>query len=38
MSNLPSRYFWELTQPEIAEQFKKNPFVILAQTYLHRTS
>jgi len=29
MSNLPSRYFWELTQPEIAEQFKKNPFVIL---------
>jgi len=26
---LPSRYFWELTQPEIAAQFKKNPLVIL---------
>ena len=26
---LPSRYFWDLTQPEIAAQFKKNPLVIL---------
>jgi creatinine amidohydrolase len=26
---LPSRYFWELTQPEIAAQFKKNPLVIM---------
>src|SRR6202051_4195094 len=26
---LPSRYFVELTQPEIAEQLKKNPLVIL---------
>jgi creatinine amidohydrolase len=26
---LPSRYFWDLTQPEIAGQFKKNPLVIL---------
>src|SRR3954452_2552609 len=26
---LPSRYFSDLTQPEIAAQFKKNPFVIL---------
>jgi creatinine amidohydrolase len=26
---LPSRYFWELTQPEIAQQLKKNPLVIL---------
>jgi creatinine amidohydrolase len=26
---LPSRYFWDLTQPDIAAQFKKNPFVIL---------
>ena len=26
---LPSRYFWELTQPEIAAQLKKNPLVIL---------
>ncbi len=26
---LPSRYFAELTQPEIAAQLKKNPFVIL---------
>jgi creatinine amidohydrolase len=26
---LPSRYFVELTQPEIAAQFKKNPLVIL---------
>ena len=26
---LPSRYFWELTQPEIAAQFKRNPLVIL---------
>jgi creatinine amidohydrolase len=25
---LPSRYFWELTQPEIAEQFRSNPLVI----------
>jgi creatinine amidohydrolase len=25
----PSRYFWELTQPEIAAQLKKNPLVIL---------
>src|SRR5215510_5495372 len=23
-----SRYFWELTQPEIAAQLKKNPLVI----------
>ena len=29
MSTLPSRYFWELTQPEIAAQFRKNPLVIL---------
>ena len=29
MSQLPSRYFAELTQPEIATQFKKNPLVIL---------
>src|ERR1700675_1257760 len=28
---LPSRYFVELTQPEIAEQLKKNPLVILPQ-------
>src|ERR1700733_4251535 len=27
--NLPSRYFIELSQPEIAAQFKKNPLVIL---------
>ncbi|HEV2115217.1 MAG TPA: creatininase family protein [Terriglobales bacterium] len=27
---MPSRYFAELTQPEIAAQFKKNPLVILA--------
>jgi len=27
--NPPSRYFWELTQPEIAAQFKRNPLVIL---------
>ena len=26
---LPSRYFCDLTQPEIAAQFKKNPLVIL---------
>jgi creatinine amidohydrolase len=26
---LPSRYFQELTQPEIAAQFRKNPLVIL---------
>ena len=26
---LPSRFFSELTQPEIAAQFKKNPLVIL---------
>jgi creatinine amidohydrolase len=26
---LPSRYFWELTQPEIASQLKSNPLVIL---------
>jgi len=26
---LPSRYFWELTQPEIAQQFQKHPLVIL---------
>src|SRR5262245_66300874 len=26
---LPSRYFWELTQPEIAAQLKSNPLVIL---------
>ena len=26
---LPSRYFLELTQPEIAAQFKRNPLVIL---------
>ena len=24
-----SRYFWELTQPEIAAQFKRHPLVIL---------
>jgi len=29
MSKLPSRYFQELTQPEIAAQFRKNPLVIL---------
>jgi len=28
---LPSRYFIELTQPEIAAQMKKNPLVILPQ-------
>src|SRR3982074_3497113 len=28
-SMLPSRYFVDLTQPEIAAQFKKNPLVIL---------
>src|SRR6267154_5161344 len=28
---LPSRYFIDLTQPEIAAQFKKNPLVILPQ-------
>ena len=27
---MPSRYFAELTQPEIAAQFKKNPLVVLA--------
>src|SRR3954469_13696691 len=26
---LPSRFFWELTQPEIAAQLKANPLVIL---------
>src|SRR6187397_1503754 len=26
---LPSRYFADLTQPEIAAQFKKNPLVML---------
>src|SRR4029450_1836111 len=26
---LPSRYFAELTQPEIAAQFKRNPLVVL---------
>jgi creatinine amidohydrolase len=26
---LPSRYFSDLTQPEIAAQLKKNPLVIL---------
>jgi creatinine amidohydrolase len=26
---LPSRYFWDLTQPEVAAQFKRNPFVIM---------
>jgi len=26
---LPSRHFWELTQPEIAAQLKNNPLVIL---------
>ena len=25
----PSRYFWDLTQPEIAEQFQRHPLVIL---------
>jgi creatinine amidohydrolase len=25
---LPSRYFWELTQPEIARQLRQNPLVI----------
>src|ERR1041384_6376085 len=29
MSMLPSRHFIELTQPEIAPQFRKNPLVIL---------
>jgi len=29
MSKLSSRYFSDLTQPEIAAQFKKNPLVIL---------
>ena len=28
---LASRYFIDLTQPEIAAQFKKNPLVILPQ-------
>jgi creatinine amidohydrolase len=28
---LPSRYFIELTQPEIAAQLKKNPLMILPQ-------
>src|SRR5437879_12753424 len=28
-SMLPSRYFIDLTQPEIAAQLKKNPLVIL---------
>ncbi len=28
---LPSRYFIDLTQPEIADQLKKNPLVILPQ-------
>jgi creatinine amidohydrolase len=26
---LPSRYFWELTQPEIAQQLRTNPLVVL---------
>jgi creatinine amidohydrolase len=26
---LPSRYFWELTQPEIAAQLERNPMVVL---------
>lgn len=26
---LPSRYFWELTQPEIAQQLRKSPLVVL---------
>lgn len=26
---LPSRYFWELTQPEIAQQLQKHPLVLL---------
>jgi creatinine amidohydrolase len=30
MTHLPSRYFFELTQPEIAAQFQKHPLVILA--------
>ena len=29
MSQLPTRYFIDLTQPEIAAQFKRNPLVIL---------
>jgi creatinine amidohydrolase len=29
MAALPTRYFWELTQPEIAAQLKRNPLVIL---------
>src|SRR4051794_19875359 len=29
MTPLASRYFWELTQPEIAAQLKRNPLVIL---------
>ena len=28
MSKLPTRYFIDLTQPEIAAQLKKNPLVI----------
>ena len=28
-TKLPSRYFWDLTQPEIVEQFKRHPLVIL---------
>src|SRR5436853_7871868 len=28
---LPSRYFIDLTQPEIAAQLKKNPLVVLPQ-------
>src|SRR5215468_9962909 len=28
-ADLKSRYFWELTQPEIAAQFKQHPLVIL---------
>ncbi|MDH3509125.1 MAG: creatininase family protein, partial [Gammaproteobacteria bacterium] len=29
MADLPSRYFIDLTQPEIAGQLKKNPLVLL---------
>ena len=41
--SLPSRYFWELTQPEIAAQLRRNPLVILPagsvalHVPLHRT-
>jgi hypothetical protein len=34
---LPSRYFVELTQPEIAAQLKMNPLVILPASSTGRT-